>query len=214
MLKIDEIVERDPLANLQVFDLNEIQLTSEQLQVSQTIKAELNNNNPNRRPMLLHGVTGSGKTEIYLQSVADCLSVGKSAIVLAPEIVLTQQTIERFNSRFPGQVALLHSGLSDGERYDQWWKIRNEDAQVVVGSRSALFAPVNNLGLIILDEEHEWTYKQIDSEPRYHTRNVAKRMSEMFQCSLILGSASPDLETNYLAETGSYKKLELSLIHI
>ncbi|MCH2306900.1 MAG: primosomal protein N' [SAR202 cluster bacterium] len=207
--KIDEIVERDPLANLQVFDLNEIQLTSEQLQVSQTIKAELNNNNPNRRPMLLHGVTGSGKTEIYLQSVADCLSVGKSAIVLAPEIVLTQQTIERFNSRFPGQVALLHSGLSDGERYDQWWKIRNGDAQVVVGSRSALFAPVKNLGLIILDEEHEWTYKQIDSEPRYHTRNVAKRMSEMFQCSLILGSASPDLETNYLAETGSYKKLEL-----
>ena len=197
-----EIVERRP-------SLNEIQLTSEQLEVSQTIKAELNNNQPNRRPILLHGVTGSGKTEIYLQSVADCLSVGKSAIVLAPEIVLTQQTIERFNSRFPGQVALLHSGLSDGERYDQWWKIRNGDARVVVGSRSALFAPVKNLGLIILDEEHEWTYKQIDSEPRYHTRNVAKRMSEMFQCALILGSASPDLETNYLAEIGSYKKLEL-----
>ena len=144
--KIDEIVERDPLANLQVFDLNEIQLTSEQLEVSQTIKAELNNNQPNRRPILLHGVTGSGKTEIYLQSVADCLSVGKSAIILAPEIVLTQQTIERFNSRFPGQVALLHSGLSDGERYDQWWKIRNGDARVVVGSRSALIAPVKNLG--------------------------------------------------------------------
>ena len=207
--KVDEIVERDPLSNLDVSDSKELQLTSEQEEIRRTIKQELENNKRPLRPILLHGVTGSGKTEIYLKSVEDCLGIGKSAIILAPEIVLTQQTIERFNSRFPGQVALLHSGLSEGERFDQWWKIRNGRARVIVGSRSALFSPVKNLGLIILDEEHEWTYKQIDSEPRYHTRNVAKRMAEIFQCSLILGSASPDLETNYLAEIGSYKKLEL-----
>ena len=123
--------------------------------------------------------------------------MGKQAIVLVPEIALTFQTIERFASRFPGKVAVLHSGLSDGERFDQWWKIKNGQCSVIIGSRSAIFAPVPDLGLIVIDEEHEWTYKQHDTAPRYHARLVALRLSQLTQALVVMGSASPDVGTYY-----------------
>lgn len=124
------------------------------------------------KPVLLHGVTGSGKTEVYLQAIAHVLEAGKGAIVLVPEISLTPQTVRRFAGRFGARVAVLHSALSDGERYDEWHRIRTGEARVVVGPRSAVFAPVRNLGLIVVDEEHDPSYKQ-DETPRYHARDVA-----------------------------------------
>jgi len=147
---------------------------------------------------LLHGVTGSGKTEVYLRTIGLALRLGMGAIVLVPEIALTPQTMHRFAGRFPGRVALLHSRLSDGERYDQWRQIRAGRYDVVVGSRSAVFAPLPRLGLIILDEEHEWSYKQ-DSRPYYHTRDVALRRAALTGAVVVLGSATPDVTTYYRA---------------
>jgi len=157
---------------------------------------------------LLHGVTGSGKTEVYLQALAEAVKLGKRGIVLVPEIALTPQTIERFAARFPDKVAVLHSRLSLGEQFDEWRRIRDGDFDVVIGSRSAVFAPQPDLGLIVLDEEHEWTYKQQDS-PRYHTRNVAIKLAELTGATVVLGSATPDVETFYRAQQGEYKLLEL-----
>jgi len=157
---------------------------------------------------LLHGVTGSGKTEIYLQALAEAVKVGKRGIVLVPEIALTPQTIERFASRFPHKVAVLHSKLSLGEQFDEWQRIRNGEFDVVIGSRSAIFAPQPDLGLIVIDEEHEWTYKQ-DNAPCYHARNVAIKLAELTGAVVILGSATPDVETFYRAQRGDYHLLEL-----
>jgi primosomal protein N' (replication factor Y) len=148
---------------------------------------------------LLHGVTGSGKTEIYLQALAETVKLGKRGIVLVPEIALTPQILERFASRFPGRVAVMHSKLSLGEQFDQWHQIKNGEYDVVIGARSAIFAPQPQLGLIIIDEEHEWTYKQ-DNSPRYHTRDVALKMAELNKAALILGSATPDVSTYYRAQ--------------
>ena len=145
----------------------------------------------------MQGVTGSGKTEIYLSAVEECLSLGKQAVVMVPEISLTPQTIERFAGRFSGRVAVLHSGLSDGQRFDQWWAIKEGRYPIVVGSRSAVFAPLSNPGLLILDEEHEWTYKQHDAAPRYHARDVAMRLGNMTGAVTLLGSASPDVSSYY-----------------
>lgn len=153
---------------------------------------------------LLQGVTGSGKTEVYLSAVEECLRLGKQAIVMAPEIALTPQTIERFASRFPGQVAVQHSGLTDGQRHDQWWAIHNGERSVVIGSRSAVFAPAPNLGLIVMDEEHEWTYKQHDAAPRYHARSVAVRLGEISGSITLLGSASPDVGSYFRGLRGQY----------
>jgi primosomal protein N' (replication factor Y) len=158
---------------------------------------------------LLHGVTGSGKTEIYLRTLAEMLQQGKQAIVLVPEIALTPQTIHRFASRFPGNVAVLHSKLSLGEQFDEWRRIREGQADVVIGSRSAIFAPLPRLGLIVLDEEHEWTYKQTDQAPRYHARDVALKLAELTGALVILGSATPDLGSYYRAERGDFRLLEL-----
>ena len=160
-----------------------------------------------RRPrtILVQGVTGSGKTEIYLSAVEECLALGRQAVVMAPEISLTPQTIERFAGRFPGRVAVLHSGLSDGQRYDQWWAIREGRYPIVVGSRSAVFAPLSNPGLVILDEEHEWTYKQTDASPRYHARDVAIRLGRMTGAVTLLGSASPDVSSYYRGVRGEYR---------
>ncbi|MFH1031297.1 MAG: primosomal protein N' [Chloroflexota bacterium] len=158
---------------------------------------------------LLHGVTGSGKTEIYLQALAEAVKLGKRGIVLVPEISLTPQTIERFASRFPGRVAVLHSQLSLGEQFDEWQRIRKGEFDVVIGPRSALFAPQLDLGLIVIDEEHEWTYKQPDKSPRYHTRNVAIKLAELTGATVVLGSATPDVETFYHAEKGDYHLLRL-----
>jgi primosomal protein N' (replication factor Y) len=160
--------------------------------------------------ILLQGVTGSGKTEIYIQTISDMLNKGKGAIVIVPEISLTPQTVERFKSRFSNEnVAVLHSRLSFGERYDQWQKIREGKARIVIGARSAIFAPVKNLGLIVVDEEHEKTYKQED-DPRYHARDVAVKRGEIENAVVILGSATPSIESYYLAEKGVYKLVKLT----
>ena len=162
---------------------------------------------------LLHGVTGSGKTEIYLQALAHALEQGKGAIVLVPEISLTPQTVERFKARFSSGklqtlVAVLHSHLSAGERHDEWHKIRQGRARIVIGARSAIFAPVELLGLIIVDEEHEHTYKQ-EEAPRYHARDVAIMRGQMENAVVVLGSATPSLESFYNCQKGKFTLLEL-----
>ena len=167
--------------------------------------------NPGDRQSLLHGVTGSGKTEVYLQAIEACLAAGKKAIFLVPEIALTPQTLRRIASRFPGKVAVLHSGLTAGQRYDQWWRVKNGDFPIVLGSRGAIFAPVENLGLIVIDEEHEWTYKQGDQAPRYHARAVAEQISEITGATLVLGSATPEISSYRHAQAGRYRLLELPI---
>src|SRR5213079_3043623 len=171
---------------------------------------------PNRSDpctFLLHGITGSGKTEVYLQAIAHCLQQGKGAIVLVPEISLTPQTVERFKGRFrsgPLQtlVAVLHSHLSGGERHDEWQKIRQGRARIVIGARSAIFAPVDPLALIIVDEEHEHTYKQ-EEAPRYHARDVAIVRGQMEGATVVLGSATPSMESFYNCHKGKYKLLQM-----
>jgi len=163
-------------------------------------------------PMLLFGVTGSGKTEVYLQAIREALALGRTALVLVPEISLTPQTVERFKSRFADlqqEVAVLHSHLSDGERYDEWHKIHSGRARIVIGARSAVFAPLESLGVIIVDEEHESSYKQ-EEAPRYHARDVAVLRAHRERCAVVLGSATPSLESWQNARTGKYRLLRLS----
>jgi primosomal protein N' (replication factor Y) len=159
-------------------------------------------------PLLLHGVTGSGKTEIYLRALGAVLEQGKQAIVLVPEISLTPQTIRRFAARFPGRIAIIHSQLSLGERYDTWRRIRAGEVDVVIGPRSALFAPLRRLGLIVMDEEHEGSYKQ-EMTPRYHAREVAMKLAELTGAVIILGSATPDVVSYHRAQRGEYTLLRL-----
>ncbi len=161
------------------------------------------------RTFLLEGVTGSGKTEVYLQALTRCLELNKQALVLVPELSLTPQTFERFASRFPGKVGLLHSGLTPARQKEEWWKAERGYHSVIVGSRGAIFAPLRNLGLIILDEEHEWTYKQTDATPRYHARTVANQIARRSDTVVVLGSATPDIESAYRARTGTYHLLKL-----
>ena len=160
------------------------------------------------RILLLHGVTGSGKTEVYMQAIAQILESGKSVIVLVPEISLTPQTASRFIGRFGERVAVLHSRLSTGERYDSWHRIQKGEATIVIGPRSAVFAPVRELGLMIIDEEHSDSYKS-DTAPRYHAREVAQKRSELANCALLLGSATPSLESFHRARNGAYQLLSL-----
>ncbi len=157
----------------------------------------------NRRheTFLLHGVTGSGKTEVYIQAIRQVVRFGRQAIVLVPEISLTPQTVDRFKSRFP-DVAVLHSHLTDAERHRQWTSIAEGEVQVVVGARSAVFAPLKRLGLIVIDEEHENSFKQ-DTAPRYHARDVARKRAEDERCPLILGSATPSLESWHASQAAS-----------
>ncbi len=161
------------------------------------------------RPALIHGVTSSGKTEIYLRLVADALRLGQSAIILVPEIALTPQTIGRFERRFPGRTAALHSQLSDRERSRLWDKVAGDETSIVIGARSAIFAPVRRLGLIILDEEHEASYKQ-EVMPRYHVRDVAIKLSGLSNALLVLGSATPDLQTYSRSLAGQIDLFELA----
>ncbi|MBE1553515.1 primosomal protein N' [Sporosarcina limicola] len=183
------------------------QLTNEQ----QTALQQLTISADNRKAetFLLHGVTGSGKTEVYLRAIKHVLQEGREAIVLVPEIALTPQMTARFKERFGVLVAVMHSGLSAGEKYDEWRKIRRGEVKVVVGARSAIFAPFENIGIIILDEEHESTYKQEDT-PRYHARDVAIRRAEYYNCPVILGSATPSLESYARASKGVYSLLTLT----
>jgi len=201
----EEEVPRTPLAEQVLPAEQPPTLTSDQETVWAGVREALQ---AGGQTVLLHGVTGSGKTEIYLRALAETLRAGKQAIVLVPEISLTPQTMQRFAARFPGQVAVLHSGLSDGERFDQWRGVRAGRFSVVVGARSALFAPARRLGLIVVDEEHEPSYKQ-DRTPRYHARDVAVQLAERTGATVILGSATPDLVTYSLARQGRYRLLQL-----
>jgi primosomal protein N' (replication factor Y) len=213
------ISERDPYAREHILPSLPLPLSEAQERALAAIVNALNANtatgepNPPRRVFLLHGVTGSGKTEVYLQALAHCLEQGKGAIVLVPEISLTPQTVERFKARFSfgaqrTLVAVLHSHLSGGERHDEWHKIRQGRARIVIGARSAIFAPVDPLGLVIVDEEHEHTYKQ-EEAPRYHARDVAIVRAQMESATVVLGSATPSLESFYNCQQQKYALLEL-----
>lgn len=183
-----------------------LELNPEQRQARDAVVSSIGSSQP---PFLLQGITGSGKTEVYLQIIQGALDKGKTAILLVPEISLTPQMTERFIARFGDKVAILHSGLSNGEKYDEWRKVERGDAQVVVGARSAIFAPLKNLGVMIIDEEHEAAYKQ-DSNPRYHAREVAILRAQYNQATLVLGSATPSLESRARAGKGVYQHLRLT----
>ncbi len=189
---------------LQYIDKKTIQkniLTPSQMNAVNTIKNQ-------NKTFLLQGVTGSGKTEVYMTIIEDCLKENKTAIMLVPEISLTPQMMDRFNSRFPNDVAVLHSGLSEGERFDEWERIFNNKAHVVLGARSAIFAPIENLGVIIIDEEHDSSYIS-ESNPRFVTHDVAKFRARFNSCPLILGSATPSIESYYKAESKQYELVKL-----
>jgi primosomal protein N' (replication factor Y) len=225
-----EISERDPYANEHILPSQPLTLNPEQLKALEAIIKAMDGRQRREEPgagsqesegggklksstFLLHGVTGSGKTEIYLQALAHALEKGQGAIVLVPEISLTPQTVERFKARFssgPLQtlVAVLHSHLSAGERHDEWHKIRQGRARIVIGARSAIFAPVDPLGLIIVDEEHENSYKQ-EEAPRYHARDVAIVRGQMEGATVVLGSATPSLESYYNCTKGKYRLLQM-----
>ena len=158
---------------------------------------------------LLHGVTGSGKTEVYLRAIDQVVRQGRQAIFLVPEISLTPQTLERVNAWFPGRVAVMHSRLTSRQQFDQWWDIREGKYDVVVGPRSSLFAPLGDLGLIVIDEEHEWTYKQVETHPLYHARASALQLGRLTSSPVVMGSATPDVETYYAATRGWHTLLEL-----
>ncbi len=187
---------RSPLGNRKILPSRPLPLNAEQKKALEKIFAS-------PKPTLLLGVTGSGKTEVYLQAIARELEAGRGAIVMVPEIALTPQTVQRFASRFGDRVAVLHSALSDGERYDEWHRIRSGEARVVVGPRSAVWAPVRNLGLIVVDEEHEHSYKQ-DETPRYHARDVAVLRGAIEGARVVLGSATPSLESWQNVRRGKY----------
>ena len=219
-----EISERDPYAREHILPSEPLALNPRQAAALEKITAAMcktkdgktspsSLHHPPSSTFLLHGVTGSGKTEVYLQAIAHALEQGKGAIVLVPEISLTPQTVERFKARFStGKlqtlVAVLHSHLSAGERHDEWHKIRQGRARIVIGARSAIFAPVEPLGLIIVDEEHEPTYKQ-EEAPRYHARDVAIMRGRMEDAVVVLGSATPSLESYHNCKKGKYTLLEM-----
>jgi len=213
----DREVWRDPLNGQEFVLTAPPRLTPEQEGAWRVIRAGLRGlfqagalscDRPHAPVYLLHGVTGSGKTELYLHALQETLAAGRQGIVLVPEIALTPQTIRRFAARFPNRIAVLHSGLSAGERYDSWRRIRAGRAGVVIGPRSALFAPLPRLGCIVVDEEHETAYKQ-ESRPRYHAREVALQRARLEGAVVILGSATPDLGTYYRALKGRFTLLRL-----
>jgi len=197
---------RDPYQGYEFKPTSPLPLTAEQERaITPILKAIEEEKN---EVFLLHGVTGSGKTEIYLQAIDEVIQKGKEAIVLVPEISLTPQMVNRFKGRFGNDVAVLHSGLSLGEKYDEWRKIQRKEVKVAVGARSAIFAPFENLGIIIIDEEHETSYKQEDN-PRYHARDIAIERGNYHHCPVVLGSATPALETYARAQKGVYTLLSM-----
>jgi primosomal protein N' (replication factor Y) len=229
-------VERDPHARESFIAAGPLELNPEQIAVFARVRAAINfsssffssSSSPGSpptdaeemkkrtksvpKPILLHGVTGSGKTEIYLQAIQLVLERGQSAIMLVPEISLTPQTVERFKSRFAAtqhEVAVLHSHLSEGERHDEWHKIREGRARIIIGARSAIFAPCSDLGLVVVDEEHENSYKQ-EETPRYHGRDIAVLRASLEKCAVLLGSATPSLESFHNAQLGKYELLRMT----
>jgi primosomal protein N' (replication factor Y) (superfamily II helicase) len=199
-------VYRDPFEHRTFKRTKPLPLTDSQQNVIGPILNAIEDNR--HEVFLLYGVTGSGKTEIYLQSIQEVIERGQEAIVLVPEISLTPQMVNRFKGRFGDLVAVLHSGLSAGEKYDEWRKIQRKEVKVVVGARSAIFAPFENLGIIIIDEEHETSYKQ-EEMPRYHARDVAVERAKTSNCSVVLGSATPSLESFARAQKKVYHLLSL-----
>ena len=189
---VEEHIERNPFINKNIKKDSPKILTEEQQRAYNAISSCIENNE--YTSSLIYGITGSGKTEVYLQLIAKTLELGKTAIMLVPEISLTPQIVDRFLARFGEQIAILHSKLSSGERYDEWQKIKQGNAKIVIGARSAIFAPVKNLGIIIIDEEHDSSYKS-DMTPRYNCKDLAKYIAEQSNCPLVLGSATPDLAT-------------------
>lgn len=209
LIELEQVeVMRDPLAGRTFAVQAPPILTAEQEQAWQAVAAALDGRSPHRF-FLLFGVTGSGKTEIYLRAIAHALAQGKQAIVLVPEIALTPQTINRFAVRFPGRIAVWHSDLSPGERFDAWRRLRQGELTVVIGPRSALFTPLARLGVIIMDEEHDSSYKEHEREPRYQARAAALRLAQLTGAAVILGSATPSLETYYAAQRGRLQLLAL-----
>ncbi len=200
---------RDPLAGRSFTLDTPPTLSDEQQAVWEAVVEAWKSRQHGAKPILIHGVTGSGKTEIYLRAIALALQAGRGAIMLVPEITLATQTVERVSARFPGQVAVWHSALSPGERYDTWERVRNGDLPIVVGPRSALFAPVKNLGVIVVDEEHEPAYKQRDRLPIFHAREATLELGRLSQALVMMGSATPDVVTYRKAERGEYQLLTL-----
>jgi primosomal protein N' (replication factor Y) (superfamily II helicase) len=205
LIEEEQEVLRDPYQK-DIEPTQPLELTPEQQSAIAPILEDIENKQS--RVHLCHGVTGSGKTEIYLQTIQEVLKKGKQAIVLVPEISLTPQMVDRFKGRFGSAVAVLHSGLSQGEKFDEWRKIHRGEVDVVVGARSAIFAPFSRLGVIIIDEEHETSYKQ-EETPRYHAKDVAVFRGNYHQCPIILGSATPSLESFARAQKGVYNLLTL-----
>lgn len=204
---IEKEAYRDPFANQTFEKTTALSLNAEQQVAVETILQSVQEQQS--QTYLLEGITGSGKTEVYLQVIAEVLNQGKTAIMLVPEISLTPQMVQRFKSRFGEHVAVMHIGLSQGEKYDEWRKIERGEAEVVVGARSAIFAPIENIGVIIIDEEHEASYKQ-EETPRYHARDLAIWRSEYHHCPVVLGSATPSLESRARAQKNVYQRLRLT----
>ena len=230
LFKDKDLIKRSEILNISISSLNTLikhnVLIPEQIEKyrlnyndSQSNKKELTNDQKEviseykkysgYNTFLLHGVTGSGKTEVYMELIDLVLKENKTAIVLVPEISLTPQMVERFEERFGNKIAALHSALSEGEKYDEWRRIAKGEATIVIGARSAIFAPFNNLGVIIIDEEHSDSYKQEDTNPRYNAKDVAKMRGEYNNCPVVLGSATPTLESYARAQKDVYKLLRL-----
>ncbi len=202
----EENVRRDPLARAILPQVDDYTLTAAQNQVLSQIEPQLRSGA--YAAFLLHGVTGSGKTEVYMRAMRTCLELGRAAMMLVPEIALTPVFSRRLRSNFGDQIAIFHSSLSKGERFDEWMRVKTGDARIVIGTRSGVFAPIANLGLVIVDEEHESTYRQQDS-PRYNGRDTAIVRAQKENAVVILGSATPSLESFHNSNTGKYQHLEL-----
>ncbi|ERJ13417.1 primosomal protein N' [Haloplasma contractile] len=205
--EIEKESYRDPFRNDEVTERKRVTLNAEQQNVVRSVLES--SIKDKQETFLLHGITGSGKTEVYLNIIKEVISKGKEAILLVPEISLTPQIVKRVRSYFNDEVAVLHSGLSQGEKYDEWRKILRKEVKVVVGARSAIFAPFTNIGVIIIDEEHESSYKQSDM-PKYHAIEVAKWRANFHNCPVVLGSATPSLESHARAIKGVYNLLTLT----
>ena len=204
---VERDVVRDPYRGVQFEKMDHFVSTPDQSEAIRRIEGAVRRGT--FQVFLLHGVTGSGKTEVYLRAIREVVKSGRGAIVLVPEIALTPQTVTRFKGHFGDRVAVLHSRLSQGERYDMWRRIREGAFGIVIGARSAVFAPVRRLGLIVVDEEHETTYKQSDTVPRYHARDAAIVRAKLSRAVILLGTATPSLETYHNAATGKYIRCAL-----
>ena len=200
LVSTEEQIIRTPYKDLQASE-KKVKLTSEQLNAVNSAKSS-------DKPTLIKGVTGSGKTEVYLQLIEDTVKNGKTAIMLVPEISLTPQTFSRLRARFGDKCAIIHSGLSAGEKFDEWWRLRSGEAVIAIGARSAVFAPLENLGIIIIDEEHDGSYES-ETSPRYQTVDVASERVKLSGAKLVLGSATPKLESYLKAKNGEYNLAEM-----